>query len=338
MRMLDAPPAGPVLGLYATRDAGAYYRVQVPLSVVPGATWAHYDDVTADQLSAAETVVLYRLGGDVADVRAVIGDLRQRYGVRRVLVDYDDAMFEPHEVVDVRPPDAALDGARLGLELCDGLIVQSDELAAHFRAHTAAPIAVAPNYVRPADWPEPRERPAGKPPVIVLAGSASHLFDWLQVVPAIENIRENSDVELRVIGCPHPQLRDLATDFRPWLDLDAYAAALYDADVGLCPLLDTPFNRCKSRVKAYEYALAGCAVAGSPLLYGELLTGRGAIVGEHPSSWLIAIGILLANRELRSSAASELRAYVVEHLDVRQHAARLTDIYTSLGGHVWQHS
>jgi glycosyltransferase involved in cell wall biosynthesis len=338
MRMLPSPPPGPILGLYAVKDAGAYYRVQVPLSHVPGATWAHLEDVTAEQLDAAETVIWYRAGGRVRDIRAAFRDLRKVYGVKRIIVDYDDSMFIAHEVREVRAHKGGLRGLSLALELCDGVIVQSEPLVEHFRGHTRAPIAVSQNLIRPEDWPEPRERPAAQPPVIVLAGSASHLFDWQQVVPALENIRENSDVELRVIGCPHPRLRELATDFRYWFDdISDYAASLYDADVGLCPLLDTAFNRHKSAVKAYEYALAGCAVVGSPLLYGELLNGRGAIVSEHPTSWLIGIGMLLANRDLRREAAAELRKYVIEHLDARQHAARLTSIYTQFGGDAWQH-
>ena len=40
------------------------------------------------------------------------------------------------------------------------------------------------------------------------------------------------DVGLRVLGCPHPEVMDLATDYRPWTTLTDYARSLAGGAIG----------------------------------------------------------------------------------------------------------
>lgn len=335
---MQIPPArepGPILGLYPMRDAGAYYRVAVPLSSVPGATWACLDSnapdgVTKAQLQAAETIIFYRCGGPVRSVRAMFGDARTRWGVTRILVDYDDAAFAFIPVKEVRPAPSALKGLAYALAHADGVLVQNQALVEHYRPYTDAPFAVVPNLVRVEDWPE-LAPPQDWPPVVVLAGSPSHAADWLTVLPALRWLREQApDVRLRVIGCPLPEIQALATEWHPWVDAELYPDLLKGASIALCPLPATEFNVGKSPVKAYEYALAsGAAVIGSPCQYAEVLAGgRGLIVPDGDAAgWAKCLAAYLTDPELRLVHARALRRWVVATKDVRRHAGRLTHIY-----------
>ena len=338
---------GRVLGLYPMRgDSSAYYRLAVPLSTLESAGWAHFEDVTYDQLKAAETVVIARLGGTPDDVAAFMADLRQRYGVRRVLVDFDDAMFSYQPVVEVRPAPMALEGVRYALAHADGVIVQNAALRSYYEAYTDAPIHVLPNFVRLEDYPA-QPPAAAWPPVVTLAGSPSHGADWLSVVPALRWLRQNApDVRLRVLGCPLAEIKELATEYYEWSSPTVYMQRLEGTSIGLCPLPFTEFNACKSAIKAVEYALAaGAAVIGSPTQYAPLLAGgRGFVVPDGDvNGWARCIAWYLTNPDVRAAHAAALRAHVIATRDVRRYADQIASIYeggtdhVASDGHGWAH-
>lgn len=330
MITMSAPPAS-VLGLYVRPTMNAIYRIITPMRAI-GGSWAPIDAVSPDQLDAAETVVIHALGGRARDVTTAIRDLRKRWGVRRILIDYDDALFHPHPVKEVRIKPFQVAGVRAALELCDGVIVTSDTLRDHFAAHTEKPIAVIPNLIWPADWPAAPPPPDPGPPVLVLAGSPSHHLDWDLVVPALAQLRKQvPDVQLRLLGYGHPLLKQIATQGGGgWMNGPQYLQSLAGGAIGLCPLPDTPFNRGKSPVKAIEYSLAGgMAVIGSPTQYRDLLSEeRGLWVpDDHPFGWQMALGIYLSDPAKRMADAQRLRAHILATFDARQWAAAIQSAY-----------
>jgi glycosyltransferase involved in cell wall biosynthesis len=333
MRVLPpTPPPGPILGLSIKADANYYYRTITPLRAVTGATWATYESVTPEQLHCAETVIVNRMAGPVAAMQAMFRSLRQQWGIRRILVDYDDTWLEPHAVKSVRATAAAVAGVRFVLAHCDGVIVPNRDAQAHYGEHTDAPVAMVPNLLWPNDWQAPAVR-LGQPPIIVIAGSPSHRHDWDLVVPALIALRQQRpDVGLRVLGCPHPTLMALRTEGREWThDLAEYADLLSGATIALCPLQDTLFNRCKGNAKPAEYNLAsGAAVIGSRVQYGEILaTERGIVIDEgDPWAWARAIDLYLRNEARRYGDACALRDYICTDLHAAYWRDQLTRIYT----------
>ena len=319
-----------VLGLALQENAQWHYRIATPLSVVPGARWMRLGDCHTSDLRGVATVVIHGLGGLAREVRAILGRLRAA-GVRRILVDYDDALFEPHPFRPVRANPRALPGVRVALREADGVLVTTEALRAHFAPHTRLPIAVVPNLIDPRDWPDVPP-PPDHAPVVVIAGSPSHTLDWEVVVPALLWLRQTApDVQIRLMGYGHPAIRQIATQAVQWGGYDAYMQALRGGAIGLCPLPDTPFNRGKTPVKAIEYSLgAGMAVIGSPLLYGPLLAGgRGRVVPDGDTAgWAKCLAYYLANPDARQREAAALRSHILATYDVRRWAADLSTIYT----------
>ena len=318
-----------ILGLYSTHTMNVIYRLRTPLRAI-GGDIALINRVQESQLRAADTVVIHAMGGRVKDVRDAFASIRS-YGVRRVLVDYDDAIFEPHPFADVRPEPFQLDGVRAALELCDGVIVTSDYLRSHFAAHTDKPIRVVPNLIDPRDWPNVPP-PQDTPPTIVIAGSPSHQYDWDMVVPAMLQIRQQlPDVQIRLLGCPHPDLKQIATQGGGgWLSPTQYKLSLAGGSIGLCPLPETPFNLGKSPIKALEYSLAaGMAVIGSETQYRDVLADqRGYVIpDDRRLGWEIAIGVYLCDPERRMADATRLRAHILDAYNVHNHTDILTMTY-----------
>ena len=80
--------------------------------------------------------------------------------------------------------------------------------------------------------------------------------------------------------------------------------------IGLAPLLDTPFNLCKSPIKAMDYAALGLVVLASdtPVYRGSIADGpAGQLVPNSPAAWYAALNWLLRNRDERRTIATRSR-------------------------------
>jgi glycosyltransferase involved in cell wall biosynthesis len=85
----------------------------------------------------------------------------------------------------------------------------------------------------------------------------------------------------------------------PWLPLQRYPEGLVGIDIACCSVADTPFNRCKSQIKAIEATVAGAAVVVSPTLYGSLIEhGRTGMIAETVDGWEAALAELIEHPSL----------------------------------------
>lgn len=312
----------PVVGLYVIPGAGAYYRIVVPLGTIGGA-WASAGEAARPLLETAETLVLSRVTGDPRAIATSHAALRAR-GVR-VVVDVDD---DPDSLpLAMR---RHLEGQRAAMRTADAVVCTGPHLAARLRRYHRD-VRVLPNYVRPDDWPAPAPLADG-PPVVTLTGSPSHTADWRIVAGPLARLKARHRFVLRVAGHLPPYLRHLCDDHRPWTgDLATYPAMLADSHIGLCPLPNTAFNRCKSPIKAYELALAGAAVVASPTQYGPVLAaaGLGHAVAHADGDWERQIARLLTDPDARAAEAQALRQHVIATCDARQHVATIRAAYAA---------
>jgi len=327
MRVTAATTHADVLGLFIASGANTYYRLSVPVGTV-GAVNGLYVAPTA-QGHAARVVVLSNFslvpGRDSLAELKKLFDGFHSHGAR-VLLDYDDeikAVPTRH-----RRADRNLPSSLAACRLADALVCTNETLAERLRSLNPD-VRVVPNYVRADHWPTPAPRRDG-PTVITLTGSASHLADWQVIAAPLRRIRRDygARVRIRVAGSLFPYLAPLCDEHLPWTgDLAAYPAMLAGTDIGLCPLADTTFNRCKSPIKAYEFALSGAAVIGSPTQYGPVLADGRGLVARTESQWETAIRSYLDNPDARRRDADALRAYVASACDARNHAATIAATY-----------
>ncbi len=80
--------------------------------------------------------------------------------------------------------------------------------------------------------------------------------------------------------------------------------------IGLAPLVDTPLNRCRSPVKALDYAALGLAVLASdvPTYRGSLADGpAGQLVPNNPEAWHAALDWLIRDQDFRRALAAKAR-------------------------------
>ncbi|MFP5222919.1 MAG: glycosyl transferase family 1 [Acidobacteriota bacterium] len=190
----------------------------------------------------------------------------------------------------------------------------------------AKSVAVLPNLLEERLWLcAPREREeaaAGAPVRVVFAGTPSHAGDVGRIAPALRRVKERcgSGVELVFLGCPAPEGLE-ARELPFSEDYAAYARALKNLapDIGLAPLEDTPFNRCKSAVKWLEYSALGAAgvyadlAPYAPVRHGE----TGLKAGADPDQWEEALMRLVVDASMRQELGGRARAEVLARWGLR---------------------
>ena len=106
-------------------------------------------------------------------------------------------------------------------------------------------------------------------------GTAHHDADFELIRPALERLRREYGemITIDILGMTNRQLpaglnRIVLTRYanRSYPGFVDWLCAVDPPwHIGLAPLLDTPFNRCKSPLKAMDYAALGIAVLASDM-------------------------------------------------------------------------
>jgi hypothetical protein len=262
----------PVATWWRQDSPGTYFwRCLVPARRLPGQVLRFVPryDIGADEngdivWGRQQGTAIWQFPGNATTGTLMAG--MQADGIR-VLVEVDDSYLHL--------PDAGLHGGwqaeldrsgqtdRFSLEaherLCrfaDGLIVSTPELADLY-GEINENIWVCPNSVEPDDWPDVGQSEDG---VLRIGWGASHshVVDAPLVRRALRWAADQPNVEVWVFGIGDVYKFPGAVRKAPWTDnLTDYRASLGRCDVMICPLIETPWSRYKSDLKALEACMAG---------------------------------------------------------------------------------
>lgn len=211
----------------------------------------------------------------------------------------------------------------------DGVIVTTDHLARQYRKLTDAPVYVCPNQIEPADWDyRATPMPDWYDPNVTyvgVAGSASHLNDMNLVGQALEWAAKQRGVEVVLMGLrPRSWVGRFPFRYVPWTgDISAYRALQRVLDVGLAPVVETPWSACRSDLKAMEYALSGaCPVLSDVTPYVGWHDGRGCRKARTARDFLRVTQELVNTPRLRHELAAEAREATLRDRTVAGNAWR----------------
>lgn len=169
----------------------------------------------------------------------------------------------------------------------------------------------------------PKLAPQREIPVIGYMGSQGHQADLSLAVPAISRLlEERPDLTFEVFGTIRlpstllrfgRRVRHIEVK-RTYMDFLLQLADL-GWHVGLAPLVDTPFNRCKAPTKYIEYTACGIPVVASHMpVYSQVLPkGGGELVTD---DWHETINRLLDNSNYRQQTIAAARAYCSSRFSV----------------------
>ncbi|MDI6874894.1 MAG: glycosyltransferase [Actinomycetota bacterium] len=214
------------------------------------------------------------------------------------------------------------DGKARALEECaraaDGVTVSTPELAELFTPLNPNTFPL-PNCIDLGDpaWNPRPEKEAGRV-VVGWAGSPTHLEDFRPLVPVLEALcRRYPQVKVAVGGPKEvfallDQVPEEQKEYLPPVPFEEYPGMLARFDVGLVPLADNSFNRCKSDLKGLEYSALGIPFVASPLpAYRRLVEeGENGFLCSHRREWFGRLSVLVEKEDLRRRMGRRAREIV----------------------------
>lgn len=262
----------------ATDSAGCwYYRLHLPLTHLDPEQWEVIwrGPESLGDVRPGDVVIGQRLADDNAAWRELGArdDITTVYDLDDNLLAIDPGNTIPYSIYSHPEVIAAI---KRNLAAAHVVTVTTQALADVVRAFNPN-VVVLQNCIAP-------DRVAmhapNAVPTIGWAGSPFHAQDWFgSDVAALQSIHAQfPDVAFRTIGADYMGVPNRHTG---WTTMEHYWANL-DFDIGIAPLADTPFNACKSWIKALEYMSRGI-VPVVPMIgqYPELLMDRGETGDPH---------------------------------------------------------
>lgn len=219
----------------------------------------------------------------------------------------------------------------------DLVISSTPYLSSRISEFCQAPIVLAKNTVDLSRF-TPREHHDSDAITIGWVGSTKHRSGDLEILKGIiPSIVRGGNVKLfhggnmlnsptfaSRVGVPEKQVQTM-----PLVPHDSYPDLMV-MDIGLVPLTNMPFNRCKSDIKGLEYAAAGVPFIASNLdayieLQRELGVGR---LAKKAPNWFKHVKDL-SNYKVRKEEAEQNRE-LVRSRDIEHGIKALTDIISNL--------
>lgn len=235
----------------------------------------------------------------------------------------------------------------------DALTVSTVPLKKVLQAHIKAvhnvdiPVFVVPNCNDIADWNF--KKVEGDGVVIGYAGGLSHNDDLDMVLPAIKIIMEKySDVRFQMMG--QMDLERAKKIFGKWKQSIRNRIILMNAtrtqpeyppylaeqpwNIGIAPLIDSPFNQCKSHIKWMEYSSYKIPVVASRVYpYYKDIFGVPTIEHEETGllcdtieDWVNNLSRLIESEELRKKLGNNAYNAVIKNWQYKDWKKNIIDV------------
>ena len=158
-------------------------------------------------------------------------------------MDFDDLLWNPHPRSTFKPTPHDIANLDRIARLADRLIASTKPLQEALWHRYKKKAVIVPNMIDEGLFRSPSRRNATEKMRILYAGSKTHQCDLDQIIPVVQNTHKKYD----------------GVSFSYYMN----TLAGIKAHVGIAPLIDFGFNKCKSNVKLLEYGALGMATVAS---------------------------------------------------------------------------
>lgn len=248
----------------------------------------------------------------------------------RYVVDYDDAIFHNYDLST--NPWRRMLGNKIDAVMRNASLVVcgNNYLADRAVSAGARRVEVVPTVI---DMTRYTVRPSACTNKMVVGwiGSASTVKYLDIVMPALRALTDEYPAQLRVIGAEF-SAPGIDVDCRPWSEGDE-VRQIQEFDIGIMPLLDSPWERGKCGYKLIQYMACGVPVVASPVGVNEVIVEDGAsgyLAGDQ-KAWLDAFKRLASEPEKRKVFGARGRQLVEERYCLQVIAPRLAKLFKEIG-------
>jgi len=238
-------------------------------------------------------------------------EMAKKLGIKTIY-DIDDMLLEiPESMGEVHDAFSKPEIKRvitLFLQNVDLVITASMELAKAVRRRCETPICVLKNGVCVEDWTDAPHVDDGKT-TIGWMGSRSHIYDVAVVSEALRRVMQDTDAHLKLIGWVASEEFDWLGEFEGrvheegWVEINTLPFIMADIDIGIAPMQDTPFNRCKSSVKWMQHSAMGIPTVASdiPPYTDDIAHAKTGMLATTEEEWYNCLKALVLDDGLRNT-------------------------------------
>ena len=226
----------------------------------------------------------------------------------------------------------------------DAITVSTHKLALAIRGFCPGkPIFVIPNFIDAETWePVFSQKQLDIPEYVTIGwmASGSHLIDAPLVAEALERLMaEFPALHLHFVGwIGFDNFKSLESfkdriKVEPWIDIHALPYAMKDFDIGLCPLVEHPFNTSKSNLKWQQYAAMGVPSVVSPVpAYENVQHGKTGLIaeGNTPEAWYHHLKTLITDEKMRKTIGLTAHQEVLDKWDIRCNYGNWLDTFNQI--------
>ena len=260
----------------------------------------------------------------------------ERFLLRGVpyVLDYDDADFHNYDLhrwawvrqIYGRRLDGLMSGATL-------VVAGNEYLALRARAAGAPRVEVVPTVIdleRYSCIPQRLSPKSFGKPRIVWIGSPCTVHYIQSVRESLAQLAKQAPFVLRVIGGGAIAIPGVQIELVDWAEATEVQEIL-GCDIGIMPLLNTPWEQGKCGYKLIQYMACGLPTVASnvgvnPEIVQDGMTG---FLASTPDDWVSALASLLADGELRHTMGRAGRLRVEEKYCVQQTGPRLANLLST---------
>lgn len=250
----------------------------------------------------------------------------------RIVVDLDDAFFHHYD----DSPSAIVRGilgGKLGqlMARATACTCGNEYLRAYAAQHcdhsVILPTVVDTDVYRPVDR-------GARHKTIGWIGSPTTWKNVRPLLPLLENLCAEQNACFRVVGAGAAAMPDRfpGMELIEWSE-QGEVADVQQMDIGIMPLIDSPFERGKSGYKLVQYMACGLPVVASPVGVNRTIVDDGAngYLAASEGDWRRALERLIADSDLRRGMGAHGRQLVEDSYSLNSQAPRLIDLFKSIG-------
>lgn len=270
----------------------------------PPRTWLF--ELIVGQLRRSDTVAI----GDVDDLIFDPAIAQFRPSVRNQLKDQDKTWGKFVQYASA-------------LSKLDKLVVSTEELARRYRElHPNADCAVIPNAghrswraISPSEVSSERN-------ISYFCGTRTHDRDFSIVAPVLKRLLNRyPDLRIRIVGPLSVELQHPRVTRIPKVPFSEYPYLVRASHINIAPLEDTPFNQCKSALKALEGGMMNIPTIASPVGDYSRMNIQGVLHANSAEEWEAQLEFALEPENHRRLSEG-LRDRILRFSDIDELAER----------------
>lgn len=290
------------------------------------------DGMAWEDLMWADIIVTQGL---VDKVRiAMIYAAQQEYG-KKIVVEFDDyfRVEEDSPFKMIHNIHDAPEMIQITMRIADMVVTTTEYLAEKFRKLNDN-VRVCPNLMDMDRWDLPTlENDTGRIRIL-WAGSMTHVKDVKTIVAPMKKIlKDYPNVDFITIG--DPRIKELFKNERVESSLGVhksnYPKKLHGMrfDIGVAPLRDTLFNRCKSNIKPLEYGICKVPTVASDVEPYKHF-GNHVLIAKNSDEWYKHLSYLIEGEYARKAIGEKMYRRIKKDYNLEENIGIFIEAYSSL--------